>query len=274
MKRLIAILLLLMIPFVFFTSCGESVPASEQLHDMTVEMVDAMIAKNKTTAFSLMSGACTTEEFDEWYDQWTPIFDGIQEYDFYLNSTAEETQNGRDYEAVQYLLISDEKQLVISSSMEKGTSSLSGFGVGEPDENLKTYLETSGTVTTLDKTTGWQWVALGVSLLEIAFILWMAIDCAFRKIESKFLWIFLILLGIVSLSFSYGDGSFGVDFAINFIFDYTAYISHIRELVSLRVMLPIGAVVYFFLRKRLKAPAAPQEKTQKVYKSYIPDDEK
>ena len=274
MKRLIAILSLLLIPLLFLTSCGETVPESATLRDLTVRMVNAMKIGDTETAFSLVAASCTQEEFDDFYEKFEPVFLVIEDYELYVHATAEKEQDGRVYESTQYILLSDEKQLVLSANMEKGTSSLSGFQVGEPEENLKKYIETSGTVSTLDETKDWQWVALGVSVLEIAFILWMAIDCALRKIESKFLWISLILLGIVTLSFSYGDGSLAFDFAISFIFDYTALIGHVKDLVSLHIMLPIGAVVYFFLRKRLKAPTPPEAETQKVYKSYIPDDEK
>lgn len=273
-KRLIAILSLLLIPLIFLTSCGETVPESKPLRELTDRMIVAMKTGDSEEAFSLVWAACTEEEFQTFYEQFVPTFSEIDEYELYVHSTSEEKQEGRFYETTQYLLLSDEKQLVISASMEKGTEALSGFLIGEPDTNLKTYIVTSGTLTTLNKTTGWQWVALVASLLEIAFILWMTIDCILRKIDGKFLWLSVILLGIFSLSFSFGDGSFDWAFNVSFMFGYTALIEHIDALVSLRVMLPLGALVYFFLRKRMKAPAKTQAPVQKTYKSYIPDDEK
>ena len=273
MKRLIAVISLLLIPLLFFTSCGE-VTESKPLRDLTDRMIVAMRAEDAEGAFDLVAASCTKEEFDTFYEQFAPVFKEIGDYELYVHATSEEKQEGRQYESTQYILLSDTKQLVISANMEKGTSSLTGFLVGQPEENLKTYIETSGTVTTLDKTTGWQWVALVASLLEMAFVLWMAIDCILRKMDSKFLWLSLILLGMFSLAFSFGDGSFGFNFTVSFIFDYTALVGHVRDLVSLRVMIPIGAIVYFFMRKRLKAPTPPQQEVKKVYKSYIPDDEK
>lgn len=274
-KRLIAIFSLLLIPLLFFTSCGETLPESQPLRELTIDMVDAMKASDYDEAFSLVWASCTEEEFKDFYDTIEPIFADIEEYDLHLHSTSEMKQEGRVHETTQYLLFSDEKQLLISASMERGGESLSGFFASEADINLKTYIVTSGTLSTLDKTTGWQWVALGVSLLEIAFIFWMTIDCIFRKIDGKYLWLLVILLGIVSLSFSFGDGSFDWAFNVSFMMGYTALIGHIDALVSLRVMLPLGALVYFFLRKRMKPPVAKsQEPVQKTYKSYIPDDEK
>lgn len=274
-KRLIAIFSLLLIPLLFFTSCGETLPESQPLRELTIDMVDAMKASDYDEAFSLVWAICTEEEFKDFYDTIEPIFADVEEYDLHLHSTSEMKQEGRVHETTQYLLFSDEKQLLISASMERGGESLSGFFASEADINLKTYIVTSGTLSTLDKTTGWQWVALGVSLLEIAFIFWMTIDCIFRKIDGKYLWLLVILLGIVSLSFSFGDGSFDWAFNVSFMMGYTALIGHIDALVSLRVMLPLGALVYFFLRKRMKPPVAKsQEPVQKTYKSYIPDDEK
>ena len=273
-KRLIAILSLLLVPLLFLTSCGEPVPESKTLRDLTDRMIVAMKTGDPVAAFDLVAASCTQEEFDDFYERFEPVFVVIEDYELHVHATAEQEKDGRVYESTQYILLSEAKQLVITANMEKGTSRLSSFLVGEPEENLKAYIETSGTLSTLDKTSGWQWVALAVSLLEIAFILWMAIDCALRKIEGKFLWLALILLGIVSLSFSFGDGSFGWGFDVSFIFGYTAYIGHVYDLMSLRIMLPVAAVVYFFLRKRLKAPTPPEEETKKTYKSYIPDDEK
>lgn len=274
MKRLIAILCLLLIPLIFLTSCGETLPESKPLRDLTDRMIVAMKTGDAEGAFDLVAASCTKEEFDDFYEQFEPVFAQIEAYELHVYSTSQDTNEGRLYETTQYILLSDSKQLVISANMEKDTTKLAGFQVGEPEENLKKYIETSGTLSTLDATKGWQWAALAASLLEVAFVIWMAVDCALRKIDSKFLWLSLILLGIVSLSFSFGDGSFGWNFNVSFIFGYTAYIGHIHNLMSLRIMLPAGAVVYFFLRKRLKAPAAPKEETKKVYKSYIPDDEK
>lgn len=273
-KRLLAILSFLLIPLLFLTSCTETVPESKELRDLTDRMIVAMKTGDDKAAFSLVAASCTQEEFDDFYKMFEPVFLVIDEYELFVHATAEQEKDGRVYVSTQYILLSDAKQLIISANMEKDTTKLAGFQVGEPEENLKAYIETSGTLSTLDKTTGYQWVALGASLLEIAFILWMAIDCILRKIDSKFLWLSVILLGIFSLSFSFGDGSFSWNFNLSFMFGYTAYIEHIYELMSLRIMLPAGAIVYFFLRKRMKAPTPPQETVQKTYKSYIPDDEK
>ena len=274
-KRLIAILSLLLIPLLFFTSCGETIPESEPLRDLTIDMVEAMKASDYDEAFSLVWAICTEEEFKEFYETIEPIFSDIGEYDLHLHSTSEIKQEGRVHDKSQYLLFSGEKQLLLSASMERGGESLSGFYATEADINLKTYIVTSGTLSTLDQTTGWQWVALAVSLLEIAFIFWMTIDCILRKMDGKYLWLTVILLGIVSLSFSFGDGSFDWAFNVSFMFGYTALIEHIDALVSLRVMLPLGTLVYFFLRKRMKPPVPKsQEPVQKIYKSYIPDDDK
>ena len=276
-KRIVALLALLLIPLLFMTSCTVSTDDSERIHALTVKMINAIKTGDSETAFELVQSACTQEEFDEKYVTLEPIFLDISSYELRCISVSTEEAEGKKYEYAQYILLSDEKTLELQVTMDQETQMLYGFRSSSDNPEAKTYITTSGTITTLDKTSGWQWVLLAVSLLEIAFVIWMAIDCMLHKVESKFLWMSLILLGMFTLSFSYGDGSFSFNFGISFILEYTSLVGHVKDLVTLRVMVPAGAVVYLFMRKKLHSTAAKKqaEAAEKPkYRSYIPDDEK
>ena len=275
-KKLMAIVMLLLIPLLLFTSCGEEKKESEELRTLALDMIGAMSDKGENaydTAYSLVDETCTKEEFDKFYTDFKGVFESLESVEIYTQDVITDTKDGKTYEQVRYVLLSAGKNLIIQASMEKNTNVLSGFMVGEPDENPAAYIETSGSVFTLGKNNWVQWLLLVVSLLELAFALWAAIDCVLHKFESKWLWLALILLGFFTLSFTFGDGSLGFHFSISLFFKYTALVEHVHALKTLHIMLPAGAVAYVIMRKRLLKPKEPASE-KKTYHSYIPDDEK
>ena len=97
----------------------------------------------------------------------------------------------------------------------------------------------------------WKNVVLGFSLAMIAFLLWMFVDCVRRtmKTKHKVLWC-LVILVFVGGTFSWGGGWFQI--LPNVFFPWSD-ISLVGGLWQLQAMLPIGAIVYFFCRKRITA---------------------
>ena len=69
MKRLTAIFLLLLIPLLFLTSCGETISESKPLRDLTDRMIVAMKMGDADGAFDLVAASCTKEEFDDFYEK-------------------------------------------------------------------------------------------------------------------------------------------------------------------------------------------------------------
>ena len=94
-------------------------------------------------------------------------------------------------------------------------------------------------------------VLLLLSLASIAFIIWMIVDASKRKLKKKAWWIILILvsvwveilLGVQDFDTSFG---FGIFFNASKISTNTAY-----RYVLMRIYVPVGALIYFFLRKKL-----------------------
>ncbi len=100
-------------------------------------------------------------------------------------------------------------------------------------------------------------VLLVVSLLAIAFGGWMFVDCLRRKIKYKVLWLLLILFG-VAFTVTVGAQS-GFHFSLGLMISLSS-ITADPTIASLLVKLvvPVGAIVYFFMRKRLTVvPSAP-----------------
>jgi len=82
----------------------------------------------------------------------------------------------------------------------------------------------------------------------------MLIDCAKRNIKWKPLWIILILMGMFTVVIS--DSRFSVHIGL-----VLAEYCHLKLFTSgsfeLNLALPVGAIVYFFIRKTLPPKTSP-----------------
>ncbi len=100
------------------------------------------------------------------------------------------------------------------------------------------------------------------SLLCVAFSIWMFVDCMKRRLTHKVLWAILTLFH-VGASVTAGASGFNFQFKIFFLFPMTNISAIPSALaVTIAVFLPIGALIYFFIRKRLTIPEQPKAETQ------------
>ena len=93
-------------------------------------------------------------------------------------------------------------------------------------------------------------VLLVVSLLVYAFVIWMLVDCIRRKLKRKVIWMFLIFLG-VAFTVTVGKQT-GIKFMIGLISQNSTMDADPSILaIVTKLVVPVGAIVYFFLRKKI-----------------------
>jgi signal transduction histidine kinase len=83
----------------------------------------------------------------------------------------------------------------------------------------------------------------------------MIVDVCKRNIKKKALWILLIVVGVwieaaIGIEAGYFDFDFGLFFGIK---TATAYTINSVQAIGARISIPIGTIIYFFLRKSLSA---------------------
>ena len=88
-----------------------------------------------------------------------------------------------------------------------------------------------------------------VLLLMYAFVIWMLVDCIRRKLKRKVLWVLLVFLG-VAFTVTVGN-QIGFKFMIGLMFQNSTVDAdpYIKAVVT-KLVVPVGAIVYFFLRKK------------------------
>ena len=68
---------------------------------------------------------------------------------------------------------------------------------------------------------------------------------------KKTMWILLVIFGFVSPGMTVFAGGFRLFCSIGWIFAYSAVICYGSGTIMIRLMLPVGAVCYFFMRRSL-----------------------
>lgn len=218
----------------------------ESLRQSTQQMMGCLIADDFDGAYALISSAVTKEQFQPLYDGLRPILQEVEGYELIASYKATKVTDGTSYVAVRYLFVAQDLKLVVEATRQEGVDGLIGFRVNEYQE-----VTVTGTVGSMKGANAAQWVFLVIAIAETGFVIWMFVDCCRRKIRRKWLWLLLVALVSVALSISVGGGfRFHMNVGL-FLNLYTALLRYNTGEITLRLMVPLGAVLYLCLRKNL-----------------------
>ena len=93
-------------------------------------------------------------------------------------------------------------------------------------------------------------VLLVISVLSFAFVIWMFVDCLRRKIKYKVIWAILILFGF-AFTITAGEQT-GLNFALRFMIQRSTIAADPSiASVIIKLVVPVGAILYICLRKKI-----------------------
>lgn len=244
-KRFVAVILMLILAVSLLSAC-DPVKDSAESRALCEEMLNNVLANDHDAAYAMMEDACTVGEFDPVWNEMRQVMSGSSSYElkqtgYYYQLADGVTQTSVSFEAVT----DDGKVMQIQIVTAEGIEGIAGLHFLDSTEFVK---ETSFVKIV-------NIVFIVISVLLLAFVIWMLVDCCRRKIGYKVLWILLILAG-VSFSLSVGGGGVNVNFGLFLMFPSWGMTAlRTAETVTTKISLPVGAIVYFFLRKRIKLRA-------------------
>lgn len=252
MKRWKTGLILVLIGVLLFlmAGCRSAKDAlSEALDDpqnrqKTEAMLNCLLANDVEGTAALFQGLDLGANFQNDFDQLKGMLHGVSDYTLEACHITKNVINGVSSQTIRYLLTAGELQLWVDTVETEGYEGLTGF-------HLTPVTTTNGTLKAMEGTNAIQWVFLVIGMLEIGFMLWMLVDCCCRKIQKKWLWILVVLLGSITWILTLTPQQIYLNLNYGLFFSYTALIGYSTGGFALRVYLPIGAVVYLCLRKTL-----------------------
>lgn len=256
--RGLAALLMLAALLFSVTACSTPEAPEEDLNvrQMAEQMLDALIAGDADTARALMKDSCNDQEFAQFYNTFRANFGSLKSYTLtLLHANVIEKDGVRRYTAVYRMETNEKKAYDITVSTSSHMEGLYGFHLTNASQNVAVY---TGTLTTLEGSSPLQIILLVVGLATYAFVIWALVDCCRHRIRQKWLYVILIVLGSVAVLWTIQPNSFKINFNFLNLLSYTALMIYQNpaDTFQLRLFVPVGAIVYTCLRRKLLRAAA------------------
>ena len=247
MKKLLLGITLLLVLLTAFSGCETMQEGSAELKDATVVVLDALDAGDVNAAYACFADVVTKQEFANFAKQVAPYFEG-DGYELKQTYIGFVTQNGVTEKKAEFLMTNEQGSFAIITCIRTDMEGIVAFHISPYTVREPVFSPIS--------------VIVGIlSFLEIGFVAVLLVDCCRRKMKNKTLMLLLILFGTLSLVLEIGNN---VNLQCNYLswFGYTSFKAYQDGAFKLRILIPIGAIVYLFMRKRLIAEGRAAEQAQ------------
>ena len=218
---------------------------SEQSRKLCENMVDSIIRDDYTSAYAMVQTVASQSEFDPLWHAMRDSLENSTSYELQQKNWYKKWSNGTALTQVLFEITTDDGKIcqMLVSTLE-GNDGIAGLN----------FLDSTDFVQETSSLGAINIFLIVFSLLCFAFSIWMFVDCLKRRPSRKILWAILTLCYIGG-SLTFGASDFSINFRISFFWAFSNISADRTALaVTTSVFLPIGAIVYFFMRKRLTPP--------------------
>lgn len=209
--------------------------------DFTGEFLDLIIDDNYSDSYGMFSDICTEEEYTPLYNEIKKVFGNTKEYKLTFANVYVSIDNGNQVKRITYLIESDDqKTAAIELYFNKDNAILGAYFADRTD-----FVEGSKSFSVIN------FFLIILTVACTAFSIWMFVDCIRHKMKMKWLWAILILIGL-GVSITKGESNFAINFHFVVGFMNSTLISNsVYAMRTFRLILPVGAIIYCALRKRI-----------------------
>lgn len=255
-KRVRPVLLAACLLFSLFSlaSCGyrEKIDRNDKV---SAEFLDLALQDDYASAYALVSATISDGDFAAYWGSIRETLEGAESYRQERNDWSVDTVNGQTSVTTAYRVILDNgKTAWLRVVTREDISGIAGIHFSDVTEFLDSTRAYMPTVQ----------VILGVfSGVVFLFMLLMLVDCLRRKMRYKVLWVILILCGI-GVTVAFGE-NFATEYFAGLMIETSSITPDPGTLtVSVRLMIPVGAVLYLWLRNRFVVEPASDEPADSI----------
>ena len=240
LKRLLAVLLVLVL---MLSACSE---LSEAIDDTAIRteaeaLLTAFVRKDYAACRTLVSQDVSDAELEDILEAIHTEVKDLGSWEMTAVAWRRAMSEGKDVTTIQYLVSGEGGKYYLDVAKLADTQGLSGFQITEAEADAEATTP-SGLV---------HRVFTVVGFLTMIFALWMAVDCARRKMRFKWLWLPLIVLGMIVLTLTMKDSDMSWRFNVGLYLGMTNLKTFAAGGFRATVYVPLAAIVYFFKRKDL-----------------------
>ena len=253
MKRIVCILILLAL---LMTGCG---PRDLKIDDSAflpsaTAMLDALLEGDYDTCRAVMTSQVDDASLRTAVEQMSGLLAEVESYDLTPVGWNKKITNGTEMSSLRYEMSTEAGDFFVELVLVEGVDGLAGFHITPVQA-----LAVTGNPGNMKGAGVLQWLVLLFGVAEYGFVIWMAVDCLRRKPKAKVGWLLLILLvsSIFTLTLTAGRLSF--NFNVGIYLHLSSLLKDSAGAIQLKLYVPLGAIVYWFRRKKLCAPVVEQQ---------------
>ena len=252
-KKLISVCAVILVLCTLCSGCAAIIEEFEnaEIRQTTETMLDALIANDLQAAYSLAKNVCAEEDFKPIFAQLRDLLQGADSYTLKMLSVYANTQvaNGQKINSCSavYEMMAGSEKIIIHIEMNDQIG-LNSFYL-TPYEKTDYY--STGTLNNMTNASAVQRVFFLLNVVAIGFTVFALVDCCRKKIKKKVLWILLLILGFFTIGITVSASVLRLNFNLGWVTAYSAWIRYGSGSVVIRLMLPVGAIVYFCTRRSL-----------------------
>jgi len=251
------IVLVLVIVLAMFLLCSCMSPKREigNHRELGEQFVNSIIGDDYDTAYALIKNSVSAGDFSNFWESIQPIAAGAETFEIEQIGWRISTANGLTTSVTAHRVYLDNGKTVLFQVITR--NDIAGLA-GVHFSDITNFTAATDSVVSPEN-----WVLLAVSILVFAFVIWMFVDCQRRKPKHRVLWTILIL-GSVAIFLTVGK-TVGVNFSLGLMFRTSTIVADPALMaVSVKLVIPVGAIVYLCLRKKLKVIPTMMVEPEKV----------
>lgn len=242
MKRnLIFVICAILSLALLFGGCTVNEDSAESLA-FCETFLDYVIQNDYDAAYSMVSHVATQEDFTAVWNEMRNVLQNSKSYETEQTGWYQRTTNGVTTTEVLFEVVSDDgKVCQIRIYTTNGVDGIAGLH----------FLDSTEFIQETEYFSIVNIFLIIFSLVCLAFTVWMLIDCLKRRMRYKVLWVILTMCHL-GFSIMKSVSSFNFQFEFYFLFPISRISADPSALaVLVAVFFPVGAIIYFFMRKRL-----------------------
>jgi hypothetical protein len=245
MKRKVILLICFIFTLSFIFGGCTVIEDSEESRALCEEMLGYIIQNDFEAAYGMISHVASEEDFAYVWNEMRNVMQNSKSYEIQQKNWYKSWNNGVTTTQTLFEVITDDGKVcqftIYTMDQIDGLARIHFLDSTE-------FVRKTAFLPTLN-------IFLAIfSLACIAFSVWMLVDCLKRRLKYKALW---AILTLAHAGISVQAGATGFDFNFKFMlaFPFTR-VSAIPSALAVAVtaFIPLGAIIYCFIRKRLTLP--------------------
>lgn len=268
-KYCISLFLVATLLLILFCGCSQiEIKDHPTIRQHVDTMLDSLLTGKLDGAYDTVSDLITSSTLPAAFAEMRSILSGVETYELTPIQMNYVNQNGIKSTYYTYRMVTNADVFVVSAAIAEGYDGLVSFSIIPESQTKLAYTGIPGHMQGANIL---QWAILILGLLTWVFVIWVFVDCCRHKFKRKWLWLLIILLGALILSFNYSNNHLGFQVNAGLYLTFSSLIVFSDNAAQLKLVIPLGAIIYLLCKKkRFRAKQDFQEIVPDVTETSIP----